>query len=114
MRHYRGLALITTTGIIWRWAGWKVAHLRGRDMRVEKWQAPCPQCGETITLCAKLGSGLRQKFYERRYNAAPSEVLEVQLPLPGKPAPGRFEVLDCNDHRRAFAASAATETVTAP
>ena len=36
----------------------------------------------TVILRAKLASGLRSKFYARRYNVPPSEVIAVQLPFP--------------------------------
>lgn len=104
MRQFRGLTLITASGLAWRWTGCTVVHVRGRDVRMEKWQTQCPHCGETVTVRARLAGGLRRQFYDRRYNAAPSEVVEVRLPLPGK-QPSAFDIRSCNHRRRAAAAT---------
>ena len=56
-----------------------MVHQHGRDVRLERWQTECPQCDATVILRAKLASGLRSKFYARRYNVPPSEVVAVQL-----------------------------------
>jgi hypothetical protein len=104
MRHFRGLTLTTASGLAWRWTGCTVVHVRGRDVRMEKWQAQCPHCGETVTVRARLAGGLRRQFYDRRYNAAPSEIVEVRLALPGKHAPVAFEIRNCNHRRRTAAA----------
>jgi hypothetical protein len=105
MRQCRGLTLTTTSGLAWRWTGCTVAHVRGRDVRMEKWQTQCPHCGETVTVRARLAGGLRRQFYDRRYNAAPSEVVEVRLALPAK-QPGAFDIRSCNHRRSAAAATA--------
>ena len=98
MRQYRGLTLTTPDGIAWRWFGSTVVHRHGRDLRVEKWQGECPQCGETVTIRAKLAGGLRRVFYDRRYNVAPSEVVEVRLSLPNERPLGAFNLRNCEDH----------------
>jgi hypothetical protein len=105
MRQFRGLTITTPHGLAWRWIGCTVAHLRGRDVRMEKWQTQCPHCGETVTVRGRLAGGLRRQFYDRRYNAAPSEVVEVRLALPGKHAAGAFDIRSCSNHRRPAAAA---------
>src|SRR5688572_611255 len=106
MRHYRGLPLISTTGVVWRWVGWKREHVGGRDTRIEKWQAVCPECGESIMACARLSSGLRTKFYGRRYQVAPSQVVEVRFPIPLRPTPpAAFQLRGCNDHPHSMPAT---------
>jgi hypothetical protein len=99
MHSYRGLTLTTAAGISWRWVGWTIAHHRGQDVRVEKWQAQCPACGKTVTIRAKIVSGLKRQFYSLRYNARPSEIVEVRLPVPLSMRKV-FDIGNCNDHGR--------------
>ena len=113
MRQFHGLIVSTASGVLWRWVGCTLVHRRGRDVRMEKWQAQCPSCGETVTVRARLASGLRHQFYARRYNAAPSEVVEVRLRLPtGRPL-GAFHIRDCKAHRPRSAHLQQGEEITA-
>lgn len=100
MRHFRGLVLTTRGGILWRWVGCTTAYLRGRNLRMEKWEAQCPRCGQTVTVRAKLPSGLRSQFYLRRYNVAPSRIVEVRLPLHSGELLAALHIGDCHDHAR--------------
>lgn len=101
MRQFRGLTLGTATGVSWRWIGSVLVHQHGRDVRLERWQTECPHCGATVIVRARLASGLRSKFYARRYNVPPSEVVEVRLPLPAEQSLGAFELRNCSAHRPA-------------
>ena len=113
MRQFHGLIVSTASGVLWRWVGFTMVHRRGRDVRVEKWQAQCPGCGETLAIRARLASGLRHQFYARRYNAAPSEVVEVRLRLPtGRPL-GAFHIGDCKSHRPRTTSRPQAEAVSA-
>ena len=98
MRQFRGLTVSTATGLSWRWIGSILVHQHGRDVRLERWQTECPQCDATVILRAKLASGLRSKFYARRYNVPPSEVVEVRLPIPMEQGYGAFELRNCAAH----------------
>ena|SRR5687767_4123795 len=98
MRQFRGLTVSTATGLSWRWIGSILVHQHGRDVRLERWQTECPQCDATVILRAKLASGLRSKFYARRYNVPPSEVIAVQLPLPTEQRYGAFALPNCAAH----------------
>lgn len=98
MRHFHGLTLTTRQGILWRWVGYAIAHIRGRDWRVEKWEAQCPRCGETITVRAKLPSGLRSQFYLRRYDFPPSQIIEVRLPLDSNKLLKELHIGGCHEH----------------
>jgi hypothetical protein len=98
MRHYRGLTLITQSGIMWRRVGYAIACLRGREWRVEKWEAQCHRCGETITVRAKLPSGLRSQFYLRRYDVPPSQIVEVRLPLDSSGLLAALRIGECQEH----------------
>jgi hypothetical protein len=98
MRHFHGLTLTTRSGISWRWVGYAIAHVRGRDWRVEKWEAPCPRCGETVTVRAKLPSGLRSQFYLRRYNFPPSQIVEVRLALDNNTLLKALHIGECHEH----------------
>ena len=98
MRQFRGLTLSNSAGLCWRWIGSTLVHQQGRDLRLERWQTECPQCGATVTLRARLASGLRSKFYARRYNVPPSEVVEVRLPIPAEQSYGAFELRSCSAH----------------
>jgi hypothetical protein len=102
MRHFRGLTLTTRSGISWRWVGCTVAYLRGRGLRVEEWETQCPRCGETVTARAKLPSGLRSRFYLRRYNFAPSQLVEVRLPLQGIELLAALHIGECHEHTPAL------------
>src|SRR5688572_24793104 len=101
MRQYQGLTVSTAGGVLWRWVGSALVHLHGRDVRLERWQTQCPHCGATVTVRARLASGLRSKFYARRYNVPLREVLEVRLPLPAEQGSGAFELRSCSAHRPA-------------
>lgn len=98
MRHFHGLILTTRRGISWRWVGYGIAYVRGRDWRVEKWEAQCPQCGEVVTVRAKLPSGLRSQFYLRRYSVPPSQIVEVRLPLDGSSLLTALRIGKCDEH----------------
>ena len=81
-RSYQGLTLAAPTGALWRWIGSAVAQRRGAEIRVERWQAQCPRCGERVIVRARLSSGLRQQFYSRRAGMGTSSV-EIRIALPG-------------------------------
>ena len=100
MRHYRGLTLIARSGILWRWVGYAIASVRGRDWRVERWEAQCARCGQTITVRAKLPSGLRSTFYLRRYDVPPSQIVEVRLPLDSSGLLAALRISGCQEHAR--------------
>ena len=62
-RSYHGLTLAAPTGALWRWIGSAIAQRRGAEIRVERWQAQCPRCGERVIVRARLSSGLRQHHH---------------------------------------------------
>ena len=96
MRSYHGLELAAPTGAVWRWIGCATVHRRGTDVRVERWEGQCPRCGETVIIRARLGSGLRQQFYSRRFNVPPSDVVAIRLTVPrGRLGPA-FELRHCD------------------
>jgi hypothetical protein len=105
MRHFHGLTLTTRKGIFWRWVGYAIAYIRGREWRVEKWEAQCPRCGNIITVRAKLPSGLRSQFYLRRYSVAPSRALEVRLPLDSNKSLRALHIGECHEHTPASTVS---------
>ena len=104
MRHFHGLTLTTRKGMLWRWVGYAIAYVRGREWRVEKWEAQCPRCGNIVTVRAKLPSGLRSQFYLRRYNFAPSQIVEVRLPLDSYTLLRALHIGDCHEHAAATTA----------
>ena len=101
-RSYHGLMLAAPTGALWRWIGSAIAQRRGAEIRVERWQAQCPRCGERVIVRARLSSGLRQQFYNRRAGMGTSSV-EIRIALPGEHAGRLFALRECSDHRSASA-----------
>lgn len=99
-RSYHGLTLAAPTGALWRWIGSATAQRRGAEIRVERWQTQCPRCGETVTVRARLSSGLRQQFYNRRAGLGTASV-EIRLALPGEHVGRLFALRACSDHRSA-------------
>ncbi len=101
-RSYHGLTLTAPTGALWRWIGSALAQRRGTEIRVERWQTQCPRCGEKVIVRARLSSGLRQQFYNRRAGIG-SNGVEIRLPLPDEHVGRLFALRECSDHRSAKA-----------